>query len=354
MVDRATTSATAGDPVLSLTAVTKRFGDVVATVDLSLDVVAGEVLVIIGPSGCGKTTLLRLVAGVETPDAGRIELQGRTVYGPDGVVPPEKRSVGLVPQDYALFPHMTVAANVGFGLTRRDRRNRAERVSEVLELVQLADLAERYPHELSGGEQQRIALARSLAPDPALILFDEPFSNLDQALRSDVRSETRRIIEASGTTAIFVTHDQEEAFSLAHRVAVMLDGSIHQIGASSDVYLRPASRRVAEFLGDANFLPGRIHNGYVKCELGTLPVLADFDGPADVMVRAENLQISLSEGVPAEVVSGEFYGHDQVTVVRTSTGRMFRIRSLVNLDVSPGQQVRIKVGGDVVAYPADN
>ncbi|MDK1292811.1 MAG: ABC transporter ATP-binding protein [Actinomycetota bacterium] len=352
MTNETQTTLDANTAVLSLSSVNKRFGDVTAVSDVDLDVAAGEMLVFVGPSGCGKTTLLRLIAGVETPDSGRIALRGHSVYGPEGVVPPEKRSVGLVAQDYALFPHMTVTANVGFGLVKWDRQDRTSRIAEILDLVQLADLAERYPHELSGGEQQRVTLARSLAPDPALVLLDEPFSNLDQALRAEVRSQTRRILEESRTTAIFVTHDQEEAFSLASRVAVMLDGELRQIGSPLDVYNRPNSRDVAEFIGDANFLPGRVQNGLVEFELGTLPVLAGFTGPADVMVRAENLQLSEENGVPVEVLSREFYGHDQVVEVRLTTGTVLKVRSLASQEVVPGREVRLAVNGDLVAYPA--
>ncbi len=338
-------------PVLSLVGITKRFGEVTAVSNLTLDVADGEILAFVGPSGCGKTTLLRIIAGVETPDSGSIEMQGRSIYGPEGVLPPEKRQIGLVAQDFALFPHMTVTDNVGFGLKKLDRRARASRVAEVLDLVQLGSLAERFPHELSGGEQQRVTLARSLAPRPALVLLDEPFSNLDQALRAEVRAETRRVIEVSQTTAIFVTHDQEEALSLADRVVVMLDGTIQQVGTPSEVYSRPASRLVAEFMGDANFLPGDIKGDHVECELGRLPVLAEFTGAADVMVRAESLHLSQEEGVPVKVLTREFYGHDQVLEVRTSSGSILRVRSLVNADIRPGQELRLQVTGDLVAYP---
>ena len=209
----------------------KAFGDAAAVDDASFHVTAGTVLALLGPSGCGKTTTLRLIAGLDRPDAGTIVLGGSEVQGPDVSVPPERRRVGLVFQDYALFPHLDVRANVGFGLSRRN--GRAARVAETLELVGLSALASRMPHELSGGQQQRVALARALAPNPRVVLLDEPFSNLDAALRNDLRNDVRRVLRESGTTAVFVTHDQEEALSLADQVAVMIDGRVLQVGAAA-------------------------------------------------------------------------------------------------------------------------
>ncbi len=214
----------------------------------------GEILALLGPSGCGKTTTLRLIAGLESPDAGTITLRGQVVAGPGRAVPPEERGIGIVFQDYALFPHLTVADNVGFGAGAGGATGAAS--STVLDLVGLGGFGPRYPHELSGGQQQRVALARALAPAPALMLLDEPFSNLDADLRAQMRDEVERILRTSGTTAVFVTHDQEEAFTLADRVGVLQAGRIEQLAPPQELYHRPATRFVAAFVGAADFLPG--------------------------------------------------------------------------------------------------
>ena len=240
---------------LECTGVSRRFGRVTALDGADLTVDEGQTLALLGPSGCGKTTLLRIIAGFESADAGAVKLDGRMLTARDVFVAAEKRRVGLVFQEFALFPHMDVGANVAFGMPAGvDKRERVERM---LALVGLAGLGKRMPHELSGGQQQRVALARTLAAEPKLVLMDEPFSNLDPAMRSRVRAEVRKLVESLGMTTVFVTHDQEEALSIAARVAVMLNGRIVQTGAPADVYRRPASRDVAEFLGDANIVDGR-------------------------------------------------------------------------------------------------
>ena len=235
-------------------------GAAMAVDDVSVSVAAGSIVSLLGPSGCGKTSLLRAIAGLERPAAGSISIGGRAVSGPGAWVKPEHRSVGMVFQDGALFPHLTVAQNVEFGLNaahiRADRTERAARVAELLDLVDLAGLDERLPETLSGGQRQRVALARSLAPNPSVLLLDEPFSALDAGLRVHVRAEVARILREVGVTSIFVTHDQDEAFVLGDRVAVMRDGRVEQFGAPDELYRSPTSKWVARFVGEANFVPG--------------------------------------------------------------------------------------------------
>ncbi len=289
-----------------------RLGHVEAVRDLTLDVAAGELFAILGPSGSGKTTALRLLAGFEQPTAGTISLFDDEVASATRCLPPEKRRVGMVFQDYALFPHMSVAENVAYGLPRSS--DRASRVREVLDLTRLVGMGDRDVHELSGGEQQRVALARALAPEPRIILLDEPFSNLDQSLRARVRGEVREILKRAGATAIMVTHDQEEALSIADRVAFMWGGRVEQIGTPDQIYTTPATVHAAEFIGDANILHLPVEDGLVRLPFG------EFAAPegarrAAVIIRPEDLQV-LPGGVYGQVVSREYYGHDQVLHVR--------------------------------------
>ena len=259
---------------LRLEGVSKRFATssapIVAADEVTLEVGKGELIALLGPSGCGKTTTLRLIAGFERVDSGLVEIDGRVVASKGVHLPPQLRRVGMVFQEYALFPHVNVLANIQFGLRRLPEEARAARTREVMELAGLSGLEERMPHQLSGGQQQRVALARALAPHPALILLDEPFSNLDAGLRARVREEVREILRAANTTAIFVTHDQEEALSLVDRVAVMLDGRVEQVAPPHELYANPASRAVAEFIGEANFLPGVGQGETIECELGVV------------------------------------------------------------------------------------
>jgi len=297
----------------------KRFGDVVAVDRTELCVERGEFLALLGPSGCGKTTLLRLIAGFERPDAGEIRLEERTVAGPGTWVAPERRRVGLVFQDYALFPHLTVAENVGFGVPRREREGR---LREVLDLVGLPGYERRYPHELSGGQQQRVALARALAPRPSIVLLDEPWSNIDPILRGAMREELAQILRGAGVTVVLVTHDREEAFSLADRVALMLDGRIVQAGTPEQIYLHPADRWSAEFSGAGNFLPGRVDGGLVETLVGRFQV-ANGGAAADaveVLIRPEQLVLRPDPSGRAEVVDRQFRGHDVFYRVRLEDG----------------------------------
>jgi iron(III) transport system ATP-binding protein len=294
--------------------VSKRYGAVQAVDRADVCVERGEFLALLGPSGCGKTTLLRLIAGFETPDAGEVCFEGAVVNH----LAPEKRRVGMVFQDYALFPHLTVAENVGFGVPRALRR---ERLAELLELVGLRGLEARYPHELSGGQQQRVALARALAPNPDLVLLDEPWSNIDPLLRGSMRDELAAILREIGVTVILVTHDREEAFSLADRIAVMRAGTVVQTASPEELYLLPLDRWTAEFVGAGNFVPGRIEGELVETRLGRFPV-ANRNGAVDVevLIRPELLVLEPDASGGGEVVGREFRGHDVFYRVRLDDG----------------------------------
>jgi iron(III) transport system ATP-binding protein len=342
---------TAGAPHVALSRVSKVFGAVTALSDLTLEVEKEQFLALLGPSGSGKTTALRVIAGLEKPDRGTVAIGGSIVAG-GGWVPPERRGVGLVFQDYALFPHMKVFDNVAFGVRRCTRQERKEKVQNVLELVGLAGMATRYPHELSGGEQQRVALARAMAPGPEVILLDEPFSNLDVDLRARVRRDVKAILSRVGATVILVTHDQEEALSIAERVAVMMEGRILQTGNPGDVYRHPATRTVAEFLGDANFFPGTALNGFVECEAGRVPANGAANGAVEVMVRPEGFVLLAGAGLPVEVVRTEYFGHDQLVSVRLPSGSTVKVRLLPTAGFETGQQLGLHLRGEAAVFPA--
>jgi iron(III) transport system ATP-binding protein len=304
-----------------LDGVSKYFGATRAVEGVSLELRGGELVAVLGPSGCGKTTLLRLIAGFERPDAGVVRVGDAEMAGPDRFVAPERRRIGMVFQDYALFPHLDVRANVAFGLTRRAREERVALTRRTLELVGLQHKADRYPHELSGGERQRVALARALAPEPAVVLLDEPFSNLDATLRSDLRREVELILRDAEATALLVTHDQEEALSLADRLAVMRDGSLVQVGAPEDVYARPAGRWAAQFVGEVNVLAGVARGTGVETELGVFDLPLPASGAVHVAVRPEQLELRADDRGNAEVVGREFRGHDVLYRLRHEGGR---------------------------------
>lgn len=343
-------------PGLSVAGVTKSFGPVAVLRGVDLVVPAGGLTAVLGRSGCGKSTLLRLVAGFDRPDAGTIALHGHAVVG-DGVVePPERRGVGYLTQEGSLFPHLRVADNIVFGLPRA-RRRRRERVTELLAMVDLDDShAHRYPHELSGGQQQRVALARALAPDPGIVLLDEPFSSLDAELRVATRQTLRAALRRAGTTALLVTHDQAEALSMADEVAVMRDGVIAQTGSPTELYRSPADPEIAGYLGDAVLLDGRTGAGVVECALGRLSLVPGSNGHAGaarVLVRPEQLVIGPrdGEGVGARVVATTFYGHHATVALEldgTAVRLTARTPSLQRFE--PGTEVRVRVDGPVTAY----
>ncbi|UER54973.1 ABC transporter ATP-binding protein [Kineosporiaceae bacterium SCSIO 59966] len=294
----------------------KAFGSTEVLHGLDLDVPSGQLAAVLGPSGCGKTTLLRVVAGFERADAGEVHLGGRLLAGPGVHVPPERRGIGVVPQEGALFPHLTVAENVAFGLPRRgtgSARRRRERVRDLLALVGLGDLGDRMPSQLSGGQQQRVALARALAPDPALVLLDEPFSALDAGLRAAVREDVRTALRATGATGLLVTHDQEEALSTADLVAVVRDGVVVQSASPQQLYAAPGDLDVATFVGEAVVLPARVRDGVAETPLGRLALLRGdvAEGPGRVVIRPEQVRMVHSGGgTTARVVGTVFYGHD--------------------------------------------
>jgi iron(III) transport system ATP-binding protein len=328
---------------------TKAYNGAPVLRQVSLSVRAGQIVALLGPSGCGKTTTLRLIAGFEWPDTGTISINGRVVAAGGVRVPAEERRVGMVFQEYALFPHLNIADNVAFGLPGKGRE-KAARVAEMLALVGLESTANRLPYELSGGQQQRIALARALAPRPDILLLDEPFSNLDAALRGQVRAEVRSILKRSGTTCIFVTHDQEEALSLADEVAVMLEGRVVQMAPPQTLYHQPASAEVAAFVGEANFLPGQADGDSVVSSLGTLPLRQPAHGAVTLLVRPEALRIAVG-GAGASVVWREFYGHDQRVGLRTDGGLMLVARTDASDVVTEGQTVGLSVSGPVQVFP---
>jgi iron(III) transport system ATP-binding protein len=343
------------DTVIRARGVARSFGPVTAVAGVDLDVHRGQILALLGPSGCGKTTMLRLIAGFERPDAGSIEIDGRAVASARTWVPPERRRVGMVFQDYALFPHLTVARNIAFGLPtgRRRSRGRQQRVAQALELVGLTALANRYPHQLSGGQQQRVALARALAPGPSVVLLDEPFSNLDAALRTQVRTDVHRILTEAGATAVFVTHDQEEALALADEVAVMGDGQLCQLATPEQLYRFPADRSVAAFVGDAELVPGQGFGTTVHTDLGELTLAQPAVGDLEVLLRPEELVLSPDDRGDATVLSREFYGHDQMLFLRLSSGRIIRARLGPVCRFAPGDQCSITIPGAVRAFPRE-
>ncbi len=322
--------------------VNKAFGEARALRDFELEASGSTVISLLGPSGCGKTTALRMIAGFERPDSGTVAIGEDIVAGPDVFIPPEERRVGMVFQDYALFPHMTVAQNVGYGADEAG-------VARALALVGLEGYRKRMPHELSGGEQQRVALARALAPGPTAVLLDEPFSNLDATLRDRMRREVRTILKGAGTTTIFVTHDQEDAFAMADVVAVMRGGEVLQVASAIELYRHPVSPWVAGFVGESDVFAGTAVVGSVETALGTFPHASPLRGGVLVMVRPEWVHPSPAIDGAAIVVEQEFFGHDQLLVLELDGTRL---RSRVGHVPGLGIGDRVDVGIDeLVLFP---
>jgi iron(III) transport system ATP-binding protein len=370
---------------LTVQGVHKAFGSHPVLTGVDLAIPAGSLTAILGPSGSGKTTLLRVLAGFDQADAGTVAINGAMVDGPGTYVPPERRRIGYVPQEGSLFPHLSVAANVGFGLPARERRG--PRIAELLESVGLAGLGKRYPHQLSGGQQQRVALARALAVEPAVVLLDEPFAALDAHLRESVRADVQAIFRASGTTAILVTHDQDEALSMADRVAVLRGGQIAQYAAPQELYARPADPQLAGFIGDANLLAGQLiaagGGRAVRTIFGDLPAEAAAGlqpGPVTVLVRPEQLEVRTAPpsvngvapgtagpdgaafeaggtDVPGQVIACHYYGHDAVVRIRPADGAgvpEIIVRTAGGPQFPPDTQVVIRARGPVLAWSRDS
>ena len=340
---------------LTVQDVTKSFGATPVLTGVDLHVPAGSLTALLGPSGCGKTTLLRLIAGFDDPDTGTIELGGRVVAGPGRCVPARRRGIGFVPQEGGLFPHLTVAGNVAFGLSRRQRRDRG-RVRELLALVGLdAGLAERSPHQLSGGQQQRVALARALAPRPALVLLDEPFSSLDASLREETRQAVAEALAATGATAVLVTHDQAEALSMADQVAVLRGGRLVQLADPRTLYRSPRDLDVAAFVGEAIVLDAEVRAGRAHSVLGLLELERPCaDGPVRVLLRPEQLRLGEPgpAGPVARVGQVDFFGHDARVALDLPTG--LRVSARLDGRELPvaGQDVSISVLGGALPFPA--
>ena len=341
---------------LTITGVTRSFGATRAVDGVDLHVPHGSFTAVLGPSGCGKTTLLRLIAGFLVPESGTIAFGDELVAG-DGVrpVPPQTRRVGYVPQEGALFPHLDVAANIAFGLPRGARTDASghDRVAEMLDLVELpTSFRDRRPDELSGGQQQRVALARSLAPRPAVVLLDEPFSSLDASLRGSTARAVRRALEASNTTAVLVTHDQDEALSLADQVAVMRAGRLVQAGSPSQVYLSPSDPQIAEFVGRAVVLPGTAYDAHATCALGEVVLTEPARGDVSLMIRPEQVFVDMThdDGARGTVEQVSYYGHDCAVQVRLDDGTSVLSRTSGVVRPAAGDTVHLRVTGLVLAF----
>ena len=338
--------------ILTLSNVSKSFGTQTVLKELSLDVADGEFVAVLGSSGSGKTTLLRLIAGFDEPDSGEISISGKLVASKNVFVSAEARKVGYVPQDAALFPHLSVFENVAFGLKGLSKAARVDRVRELLKLVSMESFENQSATELSGGQKHRVALARALAPEPELILLDEPFAALDAELRTRIREEIKQVLDKVSSTTILVTHDQEEALSIADRVALLRDGNFAQVGNPREIYSAPVDLGVATFLGDSVIVDGVIESGKVSTSLGQLTLLnsAKEASRGKVAIRPENFYLQPDLNGDSIVVGRQFFGHDAVVEVKTPK-QLIRARSSGPFAPEVGMKVTVWVRGAVNFYP---
>ena len=327
--------------------VSKSYDEEQVLSDFNLDVWKGSITGILGSSGSGKTTALRLIAGFDRPDAGIIEMKNEVIVSDEVWLPPEKRNIGMVFQDYALFPHLTVEKNIAFGLGKNDLEK--GRLKEVIDMCNLSSLINKFPQELSGGQQQRVALARALAPNPEVVLLDEPFTSLDAQMARVLRDEVVELLKNTETTAIIVTHDQEEALSVCDVVSVLEKGKIIQSSTPQEIYLNPVSKTVANSVGDPNILKGFSIDGRVETSLGTF--VSAYEGALDVSIRPECIELNLDSEGSYIVKECTFYGHDQVISFQNSKGEVFRARSLPNTIYEAGDKVNIEIS-EVTTFPS--
>ncbi len=338
---------------LSIKNLTCQYESTTVLESLSLEVEQGQIVCLLGASGCGKTTLLKAIAGLLPLSSGEMSLNCMTIDDGNNWLPPEKRNIGMIFQDYALFPHLTVFENVGFGLRDVSSEARADKVREMLELVHLEDFADRYPHQLSGGQQQRVAIARSLAYKPDLLLLDEPFSNIDTQVRHDLIAEIRKIFKSQGVTAIFVTHSREEAFAFSDKLAVMNHGVIEQYGTATELYYQPSSKFVADFLGGGSYLPAkRVSESEFDTDLGRVEAsaqqLIELESDCELLLRPQHVQIASAEESSVTVLEQQFMG-DHCRYVIDASGSRLLASSSEALDIGQKVEVRIDTQG-VLAF----
>lgn len=342
------------NPALVVHQAARQLGQVAALDGVSLSVDKGQIVCLVGHSGCGKSTLLRVIAGVESLDSGAVSIAGKVVSDSTTFVEPEHRNVGFMFQDYALFPHLTARQNIGFGLRSMQRNQRDARVTEVIDRLDIATLADRYPHQLSGGEQQRIALARAIAPQPAILLMDEPFSNLDRGLRESIRHQTLSLIRTLGITAIIVTHDPEEALSTGDVVALMNKGKLVETAPGETLYAKPRTAYAAAFFSRVNRLPAQRNGDRINTPLGVFPASADCPAEPVVLIRPQDVFID-DQGMPARVLQRSFLGEmEEISLAVEGMDQPVVMRTSDSTGAQPGQQVRIGVRRDkIMMFAAD-